>query len=74
MHIDTLISRYKERRDMLKVTQETVANLSDVSIRTLKQFECGKGNPTVKTLIQLADAVGLELVLEVKQLHTSEES
>jgi len=34
---------------MLHVTQETLAELAGVGLRTLKQFESGKGNPTLQT-------------------------
>ena len=42
-----LIKTIKERREALQVTQEGLAQLSGVGLRTLKQFESGKGNPTV---------------------------
>lgn len=51
---------------MLKVTQETLAELSGVGLRTLKQLESGKGNPTLNTIQKLADVLGLELCLKVK--------
>jgi transcriptional regulator with XRE-family HTH domain len=53
---------------MLNVTQETLAELSGVGLRTLKQFESGKGNPTLQTLHNLADALGLEVALVIKKL------
>ena len=67
MHFDSLIQNIKERREMLRVTQETLAELSGVGLRTLKQFESGKGNPTILTLTKLADALGLELAFQVKK-------
>jgi transcriptional regulator with XRE-family HTH domain len=51
---------------MLQVTQETLADLSGVGLRTLKQFESGKGNPTAETLNKLGNALGLELTFQVK--------
>jgi transcriptional regulator with XRE-family HTH domain len=51
---------------MLKVTQETLAELSGVGLRTLKQFESGKGNPTLITLQKIADVMGMELTLQAK--------
>jgi transcriptional regulator with XRE-family HTH domain len=56
---------------MLKVTQETLATLSGVGLRTLRQFESGKGNPTLSTLQKLTDALGLDLVLVVKNKNES---
>ena len=71
MHFTNLIVSIKERREMLQVTQETLADLSGVGLRTLKQFESGKGNPTLQTLSKLADALGMELTFQVKKTNTS---
>lgn len=68
MHFPRLIKTIKARREMLQVNQEMLAELSGVSLRTLKQFESGKGNPTLQTMSKLADALGLELTLQVKTL------
>lgn len=61
-----LIVEIKQRRHTLNVTQEQLAEISGVGLRTLKQFESGKGNTTLITLYKLADALGLTLKLEVK--------
>ncbi|MDH0660749.1 helix-turn-helix transcriptional regulator [Empedobacter sp. GD03865] len=61
-----LIEQIKERRKVLDITQETLAEISGVGLRTLKQFESGKGNPTLETLQKLCDALGLEIKLEIK--------
>ncbi len=66
MHFKKLIPMVKQRRESLLVTQETLAELSGVGLRTVKQFESGKGNPTLTTLQKLADALGLEVTLKVK--------
>jgi transcriptional regulator with XRE-family HTH domain len=69
MHFQELINTIKERREMLKVTQETLAELSGVGLRTLKQFESGKGNPTLLTIEKLADVLGLEICLILKNTN-----
>ncbi|MEG0696513.1 helix-turn-helix transcriptional regulator [Algoriella sp.] len=61
-----LIEQIKERRKVLDITQETLAEISGVGLRTLKQFESGKGNPTLETLQKLCDALGLEIRLDIK--------
>lgn len=71
MHFDKLIKTIKERREVLQVTQETLAELSGVGLRTLKQFESGKGNPNLLTLGKLADVLGLEVCLKVKNLSNN---
>jgi transcriptional regulator with XRE-family HTH domain len=66
MHFEKLIKMIKERRESLQVTQETLAELSGVGLRTVKQFESGKGNPTLITLQKLGDALGLEVTMKIK--------
>jgi len=68
MHFNELIKTVKERREVLKVTQETLAELSGVGLRTLKQFESGKGNPTLLTLQKIADVLGMEVCLKIKDV------
>lgn len=68
MHHKTLIESVKARRDTLKITQEMLADLSGVGLRTLKQFESGKGNPTLETLTKIGDTLGMELIFTAKNL------
>ena len=65
-----IIEQIKERRKVLAISQETLADISGVGLRTLKQFESGKGNPTLETLQKLCDALGLEIKLEVKTIES----
>ncbi|UPQ78330.1 helix-turn-helix domain-containing protein [Flavobacterium azooxidireducens] len=65
-----IIQTIKERREVLQVTQETLAELSGVGLRTLKQLESGKGNPTLLTLQKVADVLGMEVCLKVKAIGT----
>jgi transcriptional regulator with XRE-family HTH domain len=74
MHFKNLIDTIKERRENLHVNQENLAKLSGVGLRTLKQFESGKGNPTLKTIQKLAEVLGLEICLKVKKQVTDETS
>ena len=67
MHDKDIIHTIKERREMLKVTQEALAEISGVGLRTLKQFESRKGNPTLQTLQKLADVLGMEVCIQVKK-------
>jgi len=70
LHLSIVIKQIKERREMLKLTQEALADLTGVGLRTIKQLEAGNGNPTYKTLQEIADVLGLELVLQVKKLNS----
>jgi transcriptional regulator with XRE-family HTH domain len=68
MHYKEIVRSIKERREMMNVTQEELAELSGVGKRTIIQFEGGKGNPTLHTLQKLADVLGLEVCLQVKNI------
>jgi transcriptional regulator with XRE-family HTH domain len=73
MHRKNIIETLKLRRITLQTTQKTLSILSGVSLRTVKQFESGKGNPTLDTLQKIADVLGLELKLEIKTIFTEDE-
>lgn len=63
---DKIITTIKERKDILRINQEYLAQLSEVGIATLKRFESGKGNITLNNLQKIADILGLEIKLELK--------
>ena len=67
MHFNKITQQINARREMLNVTQETLAELSELGLRTLKQIESGKGNFTLRSLQKLADVLGMEILLQVKQ-------
>ncbi len=73
MHHLDIIETLKKRRILLQTNQETLSLLSGVSLRTVKQFESGKGNPTLETIQKLADVLGLEMQLTIKKLETENE-
>lgn len=58
----------KERRTKLKVSQIDLAEISDVSIATIKNIERGKGNPSLETMEKIADALGMELTLQIRKM------
>jgi transcriptional regulator with XRE-family HTH domain len=64
---DKIIKIIKERKDILRINQEYLAELSEVGIATLKRFESGKGNITLNNLQKIADILGLEIKLELKR-------
>lgn len=73
MHQQDIIETLKKRRITLQVNQETLAMLSGVGLRTVKQFESGKGNPTLETIQKLADVLGLEMQLAIKKIAIENE-
>ncbi len=68
MHLSGVINTIKERIEALKVTQEGLAELSGVGLRTIKEFERGKGNPTLSTLLKISDVLGMDVCLKTKNL------
>lgn len=66
MHHSALTDSVAERRSNLRITQEHLAELAGVSVRTVKAIESGDGNPRIATLMKLADVLGMELTLVIK--------
>lgn len=66
---EEIIKIIKERKDVLGINQEYLAELSELGIATLKRFESGKGNITVNNLQKIADILGLEIKLEIKKAN-----
>lgn len=59
----------RERRALLGLTQQDLADYTGLSLRIIKSIESGKGNPSLSTLTKIADVLGLELILKVKEMH-----
>lgn len=57
----------KERRKMLGITQPNLAEMAEISINTLYKIETGKANPTLNVTLKIAQILGLELKLTVRQ-------
>lgn len=68
MLVSELGKQIKARRDILRITQPDLSEMAGVSINTLYKIERGQANPTIKVINKLADILGMELKLEVKQL------
>lgn len=58
----------RQRRETLRITQPDLAEMADISVNTLYKIEKGQANPTLKVLDKLANVLGLELRLEVKNM------
>lgn len=61
-----LTTTIKQRREELGITQEHLAEVASVGLRTLKAIESGKGNPTLTSINKLVDVLGLEIKIQVK--------
>lgn len=58
---------FKERRQVLGISQLDLAEMANVGIATVKSIECGKANPSIHTIEKLAEVLGLELSLTLKK-------
>ena len=57
----------KLRRKELGITQPHLAELAEVSTNTLYKIERGQANPSLEILGKLAEVLGMEIKLQVKQ-------
>ncbi|HVZ55657.1 MAG TPA: helix-turn-helix domain-containing protein [Chitinophagaceae bacterium] len=57
----------RQRRELLGIVQPQLSLLSGISTRTIQLIEQGKGNPSLETILQLADPLGLQLALLLKE-------
>lgn len=57
----------KQRRDILRINQEELSNLSGIGIKSIYAIEQGKGNPSLETLLKIITVLGLELELPLKK-------
>lgn len=71
MHNNQIVGKLKNRRLELGVTQEYLAEIAGISLRTLKKIEAGNSNPTLETLTKLASVLGMELKIEVARKGSS---
>lgn len=64
-HIGHIIQELRTQR---RITQEHPAEIAQVGINTLYKIEKGDANPTLFSLEKIADVLGLEITLEVKEI------
>ncbi|CAN5607769.1 hypothetical protein BH10BAC5_BH10BAC5_22210 [soil metagenome] len=69
MHYLEIASSIKNRRKILKITQSALSEMAGISLRSLKEIERGKGNPTINSLNKIADILGLEVIIGVKIIN-----
>lgn len=64
----------RKRRELLGLLQPQLASISGVSIRTIQLVELGKANPSLDTLIKIADPLGLTIKLSLKETGILEQN
>lgn len=63
--LETIGKIIRQRRQTLGLTQEHLAEVSEVGLRTIRELERGKGK-SLLILIKVADALGLSVQLKIK--------
>ena len=57
----------KLQRKALGITQQDLADMSEIAISTIKKIESGKGNPFLSTVEKIMDILGMEVKYEIRQ-------
>ena len=66
---ENIYRKIKDRRLLLGITQQDLADISGVALRTIKQIETGKGNPSFNTLSKISEVLGMSVELVIKNLE-----
>lgn len=59
--------KIKERRKIMSMPQNQLANYTGLSVVTLSQIESGKANPSFETLNEIFHFLNLEILVVVKK-------
>ena len=54
----------KSRRKILGISQQDLAEMSGVSLPTVKDIERGTGNPSMSTVSKILEVLGMKIVYE----------
>ena len=57
----------KLQRKAMGITQQDLADMSEIAISTIKKIESGKGNPSLSTVEKIMDILGMEVKYEIRQ-------
>lgn len=68
MNEKTIGLMIKKRRKVLNVSQNDLCEMAGISQHTLSSIENGSGNPTIATLLKIANILGLEIYAVVRKL------
>ena len=49
------------------ITQQDLADMSEIAISAIKKIESGKGNPSLSTVEKIMDILGMEVKYEIRQ-------
>ena len=58
----------KERRALLRLTQQDLSDNTGLSVRIINSVEAEDGNPTLATLEKIAGVLGLEVMMRIRRV------
>jgi y4mF family transcriptional regulator len=58
----------QERRNQLALNQQDLAEMAQVTIKTIYAIENNKGNPTIQVLDKILEVLGLEIKIQIKTI------
>jgi y4mF family transcriptional regulator len=65
MDLKSIGKLIRDRRKSRKILQEDLADIAEISPRTLRDIEKGTANPELETLIRICKVLGMEIKVEV---------
>ena len=68
MNSTKIASLIKKRRKEIGITQQKLAELSEVSLRKISDIETAFGDTSIGTLEKVLDVLGLEIRIEIKRV------
>jgi transcriptional regulator with XRE-family HTH domain len=63
MDISEISVVIRKKRDLMGITQQDLAVRSGVHLRSINNIEGGKGNPSLDTLLKIAEVLKLEVIV-----------
>ena len=59
----------KSRRKILGISQADLAEMSGVSLPTVKDLERGLGNPSLSTVSRILEVLGMEVKFQMREIR-----
>jgi len=63
MDISEIALVIRKKRDLMGITQQDLAFRSGIHLRSINNIEGGKGNPSLNTLLKIAEVLKLEVIV-----------
>ena len=67
-----IFNELKHRRKILGLSQTDLAEMSGVSLATIKNIERGKGNPSFTIIEKIVEVLGMKIVFSVRSPFEAE--